>query len=91
MGSRLEYIGSGIGAINGVTMPYDIYNETLFGMEIGVVYRVYLDGDTVSYMTVYTDKGLGNLYSFSEISLTVPQDKMWLFDVPEDIPIKQNP
>jgi len=88
MGSTLEYVGSGVGAINGVTMPYDIYNETIFGMEIGVVYRVYLDGDTVSYMTVYTDKGLGNLYSFSEISLSVPPDKLWLFDVPEDIPIK---
>jgi len=86
-GVSLEYVGSGVGAINGVTMPYDIYNSMLFGAAYGEVFRVYLDGDTVSYMTVYTDVGLVNLYSFSEISLTVPPDKLWLFDVPEDIPI----
>jgi len=86
-GGGVEYTGSGVGAINGVTMPYDIYIETLFGEAIGIVYRVYLDGDTVPYMMAYEEGEWMSLYSFSEISLTVPQDKLWLFDVPEDLPI----
>jgi len=89
-GTSLEYVGSGVGAINGVTMPYDIYNITFMGEAISVN-RVYLDGDTVSYFTVYTYGELSSLYSFSEISLTVPPDKLWLFDVPEGLPIKQLP
>ena len=87
-GGGVEYAGSGVGAINGVTMPYDIYNEIVFGMAIGIAYRVYLDGDTVPYMAIYTEGELTRLYSFSVISLTVPQDKMWLLDVPEDLPIR---
>jgi len=87
-GGGVGYVGSGVGAINGVTMPYDIYDITLFGEATGIVHHVYLDGDTVSYMTVYVDGSLNSLYSFSEVSLTVPPDKMWLFEVPEDLPIR---
>jgi len=86
-GGGVEFAGSGVGAINGVTMTYDIYIETLFGEATGLVYRVYLDGDTVPYMMAYEEGEWMSLYSFSEISLTVPPDKLWLFDVPEDIPI----
>jgi len=88
-GSSVEYVGSGAGSINGVTMPYDIYNVTFLGETISVN-RVYMEGDTVSYFTVYVYGELSSLYSFSEISLTVPPDKLWLLDVPEDLPIVES-
>jgi len=72
-----EYVGSGVGAINGVQMIYDEYSLSyadirLQGMDTGLCFLVYLLDDKIAYVVEFFDGEAYTSYSFTEVGRVIP-------------------
>ena len=68
----LVFVGSGVGAINGVQMIYDDYSLKLFGEDTGARLLVYLYDDKVAYLVDFMDGTPTVSYSFTEVARNIP-------------------
>jgi len=104
--SSHEYVGSGVGAVNGVQMPYDEYAVSHWGMDIPFRLLFYMDGGTVVFLATYAEGEPIESFAFSEafwsdppgdfgipsvgLSRDVPQDIFDLDYYLENYPIEQS-
>jgi len=86
-----EYIGSGVGAVNGVQMPYDEYSVLFMGIEVGFRILFYMDGGTVVFLATYVDGEPIESFAFAEAFWSDPPGRFGIStvglsrDVPQDI------
>jgi len=79
--SCMYFIESGMGSVNGVTMPYETYART-----DTTVWRFYINGDKVEYcMRIKKDGVVIDVFSLMEISQNVPSR---MFEIPANYPFK---
>jgi len=78
--SRMYFIESGMGSVNGVTMPYETYAMT----DRTTVWRFYVNGDKVVYcMRIKNDGVVIDVFSLMETSRNIPSH---MFALPANYP-----
>jgi len=86
-----EYVGSGVGAVNGVQMPYDEYAVSHWGMDIPFRLLFYIDGGIVVFLATYAEGEPIESFAFSETFWSDPPGDFGIpsvglsRDIPPDI------
>ena len=79
--SYMEFIESGVGSVDGVSMPYEDYRRT--GWE--TIFRFYIDGAKVAYCMGILEGEITTVRTNFEISQDIPS---YMFEFPADYPFE---
>ena len=79
--SYMEFIESGVGSVDGVSLPYEDYSLTGFKY----ILRIYVDGAKVAYTTGILESEISTIRTNFEISRDIPS---YMFEFPPDYPLE---